>query len=186
MKLYVVRHGESGWNRDGRLQGQAADAPGLTERGIAQAEVAAASLAGAGAALVLTSRLRRAFETGTIVARHLGIPLESDTRLAERHLGAAEGAPVAGYPVAELGVADGAVLDPDAAPIGGETVRQLVERVAGLLAELSRRGTPERTVLTTHGGVVRAVRALVEGESAASMRWNRVENASVLEVDLPG
>lgn len=185
MRLFVVRHGESGWNRSGRLQGQAPDAPGLTGRGIAQAEAAAGALAGCPATLVVSSRLRRATETGAIVARRLAVPLVLDDRLAERHLGAAEGAPVDGYPAAGLGVAGGLVVDPDTAPEGGESVRQLVARVEALLAELAGCRRHEAVVLATHGGVVRAVQALVAGETADTMAWPAVANAAVLEVDLP-
>ena len=185
MRLFVVRHGESGWNLAGRLQGQALDAPGLTRRGVAQAEAAADGLVGCGATVVVASRLRRATETGAIVARRLAVPLALDDRLAERHLGAAEGAPVDGHPPGELGVAAGLVVDPDAAPAGGESVRQLVARVEALLADLAGCGRHEAMVLATHGGVVRAVQALVAGETAATMGWPAVGNAAVLEVALP-
>ena len=189
VRVWAVRHGESVWNRDGRLQGQSPHAPGLTAAGVAQAEATAARLAACGARVVLTSGLRRAHQTGSIIARALGVPLVVEPRLVERGLGVAEGVLARGYPLDELGVAGEVVLDPDAAPPGGESVRALLARVAGLLDELAN-GHLEGSggvVLSTHGGVVRAVSAQAAGRAKEPVRWPAVVNGSVLEVTLhPG
>lgn len=181
--MWFVRHGESGWNARGLIQGQSPAAPGLSPAGRLQVAAAAASLLGCGAGAVLTSDLARAFESAVIVAERLGVPLRVERRLAERALGAAEGAPSSCYPVRELGVCDGTVVDPDAAPPGGETVRQLVRRVEGLLAELDARAC-EPLVLVTHGGVVRAAQAILEGDALEQMPWREVGNAAVIPADL--
>jgi len=75
--LWLVRHGQSGWNVVGRIQGQSPQAPGLTETGREQAAQAAQVLAGQapGATLVVASDLTRAAQTAGIIADLLGLPL---------------------------------------------------------------------------------------------------------------
>ena len=179
--LYLVRHGESGWNRAQLVQGQSAAAPGLTEAGRAQAAAAAGYLAATAATLVLTSDLRRAVETAAPIAARLGVPLRLDRRLRERSFGVAEGRPDSVLTPAETGITGEAVTDPAARPAGGESVCQLYGRIAGLLAELL--AVPgQRIVLVTHGGPVRVARACLAGLPAAGMPWQPVRSGSVLAV----
>jgi probable phosphoglycerate mutase len=184
-RLFVVRHGESGWNRAHLSQGQSPAAPGLTRAGRKHAAAAASRLAGSGATLVLTSDLRRAVQTAAPVAARLAVPALIEQRLRERALGAAEGWPADRVRPADLGVTGGLVTDPDAAPAGGESIRELYERVAGLLDDLLA-GTPDsRIVLVTHGGVVRVAQAMRAGLGPAGMPWPPVANCSVLEIPFP-
>lgn len=189
--LYLVRHGESGWNRADLVQGQSADAPGLTEAGRAHAAAVAGQLAGSGAALVLSSDLRRAVETAAPIAARLGTPVRLEPRLRERALGAAEGLPAAQTGPAGMGFSGETVTDPDAAPAGGESLRQLYVRITGLLgslldgswaadgAELPAAGP---VVLVTHGGPVRVTRAWLAGHGPEEMTWPPVRNGSLLKV----
>lgn len=181
-RLFIVRHGESGWNRLGLVQGQSPAAAGLTGRGREHAAAAAGRLAGSGATLILTSDLRRARETALPIAAGLGVPTRLEPRLRERDLGAAEGRPADEVTPAETGFAGERVTDPDARPAGGESIRELYQRVTGLLAELAASLPDGRIVLVTHGGPVRVARAYLAGLSAAAMSWPPVLNGSVLEV----
>jgi probable phosphoglycerate mutase len=183
--LFVVRHGESGWNRAHLTQGQSPAAPGLTMAGRRHAAAVAGRLAGSGATLVLASDLRRAVQTAAPVAARLAVPVRIEPRLRERGFGVAEGQPADRARPAELGVTSGVVTDPDAAPAGGESIRQLYERVAGLLEDLLASTPDSRIVLVTHGGVVRVIQALVAGLGPAGMPWPPVGNGSVLEIPVP-
>jgi probable phosphoglycerate mutase len=88
--LFLVRHGETDWNAEGRWQGQT-DIP-LNAAGRAQALALAARLRGHGIATVATSDLRRARETAAIVAAELGLALDVvDHRLREQSFGDFEG-----------------------------------------------------------------------------------------------
>jgi len=179
-QLFLVRHGESGWNREGLVQGQSPDAPGLTGTGRAQAARVAARLAGTGATLVLTSDLRRAAETAAFIARRLWAPVRTEPRLRERAIGAAEGRRNDDVDVAELGFLGTTVIDPDAAPAGGESLRQLYARVTGLLGALLADSADRRVVLVTHGGPVRVTQAWLAGLGPAGMPWPEVLNCEVL------
>ncbi|MGB1212781.1 MAG: histidine phosphatase family protein [Pikeienuella sp.] len=86
--LYL-RHGETAWNKEGRMQG-ATDIP-LNETGRAQAHRAAASLADVHIDRIISSPMARAAETADIVAAAKGLTPTRDERLKERYFGAFDG-----------------------------------------------------------------------------------------------
>ncbi len=162
-RLLLVRHGESLWNAEGRIQGQRCS--GLSQRGHAQA----ASLAAAyrtplapllattpGAVQVVSSDLPRARETAAPLAAELGLQVRTDPRLRERAFGRWEG-----WSHAEL-----AAEEPDRwqrwtsgadvmEEIGAETAAQLADRVAPALAELHAATTEGGVcVVVSHGGSI--------------------------------
>jgi broad specificity phosphatase PhoE len=181
--VWFARHAESVWNEAGLVQGQA-DAPGLTQTGVVQAHELAIRLAGRGAQVVVTSDLRRAVETARIIAEALGVPLVTEALLRERDLGSTEGGSQAQL-VGELSGHDGtSVTDADARPIGGESLRDLYERVARCLEEF--RNTPPAWcfVAVTHGGFLRVAKNLLEGRGVEAMSWPSTPNAVLWRVDL--
>lgn len=186
--VLLVRHGESVWNVARRVQGQA-PAPGLTPRGRAQVAGLAAAVAGLGVGAVVSSDLRRARESAALVADALGLDVVVDRRWRERALGAAEGRP-APVPALWSGVAGERVVDPDAAPPGGESIRRLTDRVVAALAALTVR--PAVPVLVvTHGGVLRVALGLDAAPGSAApggtppTRWPALENAALVGIDPP-
>ena len=183
--LFLVRHGESGWNRERLIQGQSRAAPGLTTAGRADAAAAASSLADSGAAFILASDLRRAVETARPIAARLGVPIWFEPRLRERRLGAAEGRPSDQIGPGDLGVTGRRVTDPDACPPGGESVRQLFERITSLLSELLSSSPDRRIILVTHGGPIRVACAYRAGLGVGEMTWPAVPNGSIVEVPGP-
>jgi 2,3-bisphosphoglycerate-dependent phosphoglycerate mutase len=183
--LFLVRHGESGWNRERLIQGQSRAAPGLTSAGRVDAAVAAGDLARSGAAFVLASDLRRAVETALPIAARLGVPLRLEPRLRERLLGAAEGRPSDLVHPNDLGVTGLRITDPDARPPGGESVRQLYDRVTGLLSELLSTSPGRRIILVTHGGPIRVAHAYRVGVGVGEMTWPAVPNGSIMAVSSP-
>jgi probable phosphoglycerate mutase len=88
-QLVVLRHGRTSWNATGRFQGQA-DVP-LDERGQLQAEQAAEVLAELSPAAIYSSDLVRARATAEPLARACGLPVVTDERLREIHVGTWEG-----------------------------------------------------------------------------------------------
>ncbi|MCK4177489.1 histidine phosphatase family protein [Aciditerrimonas ferrireducens] len=182
--LVLVRHGQSSWNRRGLVQGQTL-APPLTPRGWAQAAAVAWRLRDLPLAGLVSSDQRRAEQTASVLARARGVVAVREPALRERALGVAEGGP-APLPTAWSGFRAGRLVDPDAAPPGGESVRQLLERIGPVLARLAE-GAAERggaVVVVSHGGVVRAARALVEHGWAAACApgtpWPMVRNGDLV------
>lgn len=174
--MWLVRHGESTWNVRGLVQGHQT-LPALTAGGLRQARRCARSLAGAPVRAVYSSDLRRAVETAAPIARAFGLEVVEDPRLRERALGVAEGTPSALLTPQRSGIAVGRVVDADAAPDGGETVRQLYERAAACASELLAAHAGEEIVLVCHGGVVRALLAWLDAVGPDDMPWPEIPNA---------
>jgi len=169
--MFLVRHGESEWNRRGLIQGQSMAAPGLSATGVADSVAAAGRLAGSGVQLVVASDLRRATETAALIAAELVVPLRAEPRLRERNLGTIEGRPGAVVGGGETGVGAGAVAEADARPAGGESLREVYDRIAGLLEEMAADPPAECYVLVSHGGPIRMARAYFAGEPVDSILW---------------
>jgi glucosyl-3-phosphoglycerate phosphatase len=155
-RLVLVRHGESVWNAEARIQGQRC--AGLTEAGHAQAKATGAFLAALYPhAHLVTSDLQRTLETVAPLAEALAREPVSDERLRERSFGAWEGLlradVVATDPARWQRWVDGE--DVVGEVVGGESAAQLTERVAPVLHELLA-ATPEGgvTIAVTHGGPV--------------------------------
>lgn len=153
-RLYLVRHGQTQFNLQHRVQGRC-DSP-LTERGLEQAHRAARWLSGHGVApgAVYSSPLGRAFRTAEVlrddlIADGFAVPLDIEAveGLQERSYGPFEGGPASEVP-ADL-------WDPGETlvPYGGEGSCALRERIVGTLTELMR-GSRAQTVLSvSHGSI---------------------------------
>lgn len=156
-ELWLIRHAESAWNAMGLWQGHAD--PGLSTRGLAQAEALAKSLEGHGIEAIVTSDLRRARDTARILAAALGLETSHDARLRERDLGSWSGLTtpqIAGRWPDEL--ARLRARDVEFRPGGGESIRQVAARATDFLRELALQPGPARWAIVTHGGLIRALR----------------------------
>jgi broad specificity phosphatase PhoE len=169
-RLVIVRHGESTYNAERRLQGQAD--PPLSERGRQEATALAASLNGVGTGRVVTSDLIRARETAALLG-HPDAP--TDVRLREIDVGEWQGRPLGEFPGGFETSWRGGPLTPP----GGETWEQLVERVGAAVDELIAAGGP--WLVVAHGGVVRA--AVVHLTGADPQRLDGPANCSVTVVE---
>jgi probable phosphoglycerate mutase len=150
--LTLVRHGETDWNRERRIQG-ATDIP-LNSTGIAQAAQTAAGLVGSGYAAVYSSPLSRALHTATIIADAVGAGMpRTHPDLRERSFGAAEGL-----------TADEIAARFAAEVPGRETRESVVLRATPVLAEIAARHEGDAVLVVTHGAVISSlVRHLTHG-----------------------
>ena len=179
--LWLVRHGESTWNVAGLAQGQL-DQAELTERGLRQASEAAWQFRGHSVRAIYASDLRRALQTAAAFVAVVGVPVFADARLRERSLGVLEGVPSAALGPAVTGLDGGRVVDPDARPSGGESVRDLYQRAAGFCDDLAATVGNGDVVVIAHGGTVRVLAAYLRGIPADQMSWGPVENATVVRI----
>jgi 2,3-bisphosphoglycerate-dependent phosphoglycerate mutase len=178
--LWLVRHGESTWNTLGLAQGHN-DQARLTARGIRQAWRVVGQLGDRPIRAMYASDLHRAGQTAAPLASVLGLPVQRDTRLRERCLGAAEGTASAAIPGALTGLDADRVADPDARPPGGESLRDFYQRVAGFAVDVTAAdpGAGEIAVVA-HGGTLRMLTAYLGGVSVERMRWAPMVNGCVL------
>ncbi len=152
----LVRHGETEWNRAGRIQGHA-DSP-LTREGVLQAEAMGRRLARESIDAVIASDLGRAHHTAAILCQHVPLAINAEPRLRERAFGVGEGLTYAEiderFPEMFSRVRQ---TDPDFAAPGGESRRQFHERIVEGLIDLSQQHIGRRILLVTHGGVLAAI-----------------------------
>jgi broad specificity phosphatase PhoE len=155
--LYLVRHGETDWNKARRIQGST-DIP-LNDLGRRQAAAAAELLSRRRFDGVVASPLSRAFETGAIIASALGLATPQVLpEITERHYGEAEGMT---FEEIEATFPDGATVP------GRESRTALLERVEAALLALAAARPGSSLVVATHGAVIRAlVNHAAPGEQA--------------------
>ena len=176
--LWFVRHGESTWNASGFVQGQA-PGPVLTPKGRNEAAGIAERCAGIGITAIYTSDLKRARETAEIVGRALRLAPQADPALRERNFGTAQGHPHSALSSAASGIEIDRVVDADARPPEGESLRELYGRVGAFIAGMERQELAGDVLVVTHGGVIRVAQAYCSGLPVDAMPWGRVPNASV-------
>lgn len=176
-RLILVRHGETDFNVERRMQGHLESE--LTEFGRTQIRAAAPVLAAYRPARLLSSDLSRAARTADEVGEVCGLPVKLDSRLRETHLGQWQGLTLAeveaGWPGA-LAVWRG---DPTVSPPGGESRVAVAARVGPLVAELVEELTDEldpgeasapadTVLLFSHGGLIASLSCALMGLSVAS------------------
>lgn len=158
--LYFVRHGQSTWNVERRIQGQTRSPP-LTELGRHQARRAAMQLAQTGATTLLTSDAMRAMQTAKIIGPVLGLSSTPTSLLREQHWGDLQGQS------SEKAWAVGARLRDDERFPGGEARCDVRARLEQLLQSDVLRDAAGPVVLVSHGDTIaQAVRFLSGDETA--------------------
>ncbi len=201
MVIWLVRHGESTWNALGLAQGHC-DHARLTRRGEQQARVVAAQLRSRPIGALYASDLRRALQTAAPLATALGLPVTRDARLRERCLGVLEGTNAAAIHPTASGLRAHRVVDADARPPGGESLREFYRRVAEFADDLPALGDPAPwdpalgdpalgdpalgdpaladIAVVAHGGTLRVLNAYLRGIPVERMSWEPLANGCIL------
>lgn len=179
-RILLVRHGETAWNAEGRMQGHL-DIP-LNATGRAQAERVAEALAASEAIdAIVSSDLVRVSATAQPLAKRSGAPLSLLQGLRERHLGAFQGLTLAEarshWP-----------LDADrwrsrdldwAPPEGGESLRQFQQRISDAIIELATRHLGQCVAVFTHGGALDIIYRLATDQGLQAPRTWVLANAAI-------
>jgi probable phosphoglycerate mutase len=177
-RIVAVRHGETVWNAEMRMQGQLDTA--LSERGRRQAARTAAALADEGIEKIVASDLARAVETATAIAATLDLPVATDPGLRERSFGIFEG-----YTYAEIDArwpADAARWrrhDPAFAPDAGETLIEFNGRAVAALMAIAEGARGRSLLIVSHGGVLDCLYRAACGLDLAAPRTWELGNAAI-------
>ena len=177
-RICLVRHGETDWNAERRMQGHI-DVP-LNAKGLAQAAAAAASFAGVTARAVYSSDLGRARVTAEAIGHALGLPVTLLPALRERCFGRCEG--LTPGEVAARFTEEAAALrrrDPEYMPAGGESIVGHQARILACLDELCRCHPGETIVVVTHGGTLDVIHRRVHGMPPQTPRAWPIPNAGL-------
>ncbi len=169
MKIYLIRHGETEWNKESRIQGRE-DVP-LCPEGLEQSSKCARGFAGARLAAVLSSPLSRARHTALLVGEAANAPVYIEPDLTERDFGSISGR-----------VVD--IFEPEKYASDLEPLDDVAARV---LAVLRRRGGELGAdfAAVSHGGAINAaLRAVSRGEIGSGK--TRLVNAGVSVLDFDG
>jgi broad specificity phosphatase PhoE len=152
-RVYLVRHGETDWNLESRMQGTN-DIP-LNHTGEAQASALAAALSGLEVEVIFSSPMKRAAKTAKILSRQWNVPVIFNANLREKNFGEAEGLlrdeMIEKY--REHIVFNGASIDWAKSCIpGGESEDEHTSRLRKALNEIFSDPTYNHVMIVTHGG----------------------------------
>lgn len=178
-RIIAIRHGETAWNADSRIQGQRDIA--LNDIGLWQARRVGVALAGERISAVYSSDLGRAHQTAASISETTGIPVIRTQGLRERRFGIFEG------------MTFQEIQDtwPEHAqnwrrripewqpPEGGESLIELRERVHRTMVELAARHPGEQIVIVAHGGVLDALYRIATGQDVNSPRTWELPNGAI-------
>jgi probable phosphoglycerate mutase len=184
--MHLIRHGQSTWNLDHRVQGAQREPP-LTELGRQQAAAAAVTVnsrAPGRIGLLLTSDQTRAVQTAEIVSSAIGVQPMPTPLLREQSWGALEGLTTT---QALAALTDVDITDPDFRWAGGgESSNDVRSRIALLLGSPTITDLPAAAemVLVSHGDTLRVLLAQLLGEDPADAPWRQFENGSVTTVQV--
>lgn len=178
-RILAIRHGETAWNVDTRIQGHL-DIP-LNDTGHWQARRLAQALAARDAIhAIYSSDLQRAHQTAQAIAAATGAPLQTHAGLRERGFGLFEGKT---YVEIESTWPQESERwrrrDPDWAPQGGESLLQVRERITRTLHELAARHPGEQIVLVAHGGIMDQLYRAATGQALHAPRTWQLGNTAV-------
>ncbi len=178
MRLILVRHGETEWNRGGRFQGQSS--VGLNQRGLAQARQTADALVPMKPSVLYSSPLPRTLSTAQEISRKLSLPVAPLEGIKEVNLGELEG--ITGeemrsrYPQIYSAWRE----DPsDVVFPGGESMRQLQERAWQAVEGIERAHPEEVIVAVSHNFAIRTVMCRFLGLPLSQFHVLRVDLGSI-------
>ncbi len=178
-RILAIRHGETAWNVDTRIQGHL-DIP-LNEKGQWQAARLARALAGRDAIhAIYSSDLQRAHDTARAIAAATGAPLATHAGLRERCFGRFEGRT---YAEIEQTWPEESEhwrrRTPEWAPAGGESLLTMRARIAQVLDELAARHPGQQIALVAHGGVLDQLYRLATNMELQAPRTWQLGNTAV-------
>ena len=189
MKIYIIRHGETDWNKVRRLQGRS-DIP-LNEEGRRLARITGEALSSVDFSCIYTSPLQRAKETAMLVKGDRQIDVIEDERLQEISFGIYEGHCCAkdNYEIPDPDFMN-FFTQPDQyhPPEGAESIEELCARTTDFLQELvhtTQYGAEDAILLSTHGAALRGLLSSVEKTDIAHFWQGGVhKNCAVTILDV--
>jgi probable phosphoglycerate mutase len=177
-RICLVRHGETEWNAERRIQGQIDI--GLNETGLRQAQAAGRWLKSAGIIALYSSDLKRAKTTAEALGEALGLTPVLVPEMRERRYGVFEGLTYAeahdrfpeGYAAFEGRNADYNFEN-------GESLHQMFDRVTVKLTEIAAAHPGQAVAIVLHGGVLDVINRFVRGNSLETPRDFLIPNAGI-------
>jgi broad specificity phosphatase PhoE len=182
--LWLIRHGQTDWNLEGRYQGQS-DAP-LNAAGRAQAETLARQLTGKPFAALYSSDLQRARETAEIIGASVGLSPQGDVRLREINQGEWEGQLVTEIIARYQQAWAERKADPlGARAPGGESVAEVAARASEAADVIAHRHPRGAVLIVSHGLTLATLLCQARGRPLGEAYQAIPENAIPEVIDWP-
>ena len=184
-KIYLIRHGETIWNQDARFQGRT-DIP-LSSQGMEQAKALSRRLAGGDFAAFLASGLSRARQTAELIAAPHGKPVRTVKGLEEISFGEWEG-----LTFKEIKERYGDIFSAwwdnpfDTRVPGGENLAEMADRATASIKEIVNTYPEQQVCVVAHGGVIKAIVAVVLGLDLNYFWRLRQDNAALSIIEFYG
>ena len=177
-RIIAIRHGETAWNVDTRVQGQLDI--GLNTKGRWHDEKAALALACESIQALYASDLWRAYDTALAIANVTGLPVQTDEGLRERGFGVFEGKTFAEVEVLwpELALRWRKRV-PDFAPEGGESLLTFRERILHAVSALAAKNVGQQITIVSHGGVMDVLYRAATRQTLQAPRTWQLGNAAI-------
>lgn len=177
LTVYLIRHGETLWNREGRCQG-VTDVP-LTEKGYCQARAIAKALAEKPLSLILSGPLQRTRETAAIIAESHGLSVETREELREWHQGDLEGLTGPELLANHRAYFERWFHDPaGTAPPGGETLQSLQDHAWPVIESLRERPLNGPVAVVSHTMTIGTIICAALGLNLAHIHRLKLDVAS--------
>jgi probable phosphoglycerate mutase len=180
-RVVAIRHGETDWNVQTRIQGQLDVA--LNDKGRVQAARLALALGSEDLSAIYASDLQRTVATAQPLAARAGLPVRTDPALRERGFGTFEGLTWAqveqDHPEASR---RWRLREAGFGPPGGETLAVFHERAVAALMAIAARHRGEHIAIVTHGGVLDALYRAASRIALEAPRTWKLRNASINRV----
>jgi broad specificity phosphatase PhoE len=184
VKLVFVRHGETTWNAEDRMQGQL-DAE-LSELGLQQARQAANALAGLKIDAIYSSDLQRAYVTAETIAQRHDLPVRKEPLLREVYLGAWQGLSLS--EVQEQYPTEYAAYRADSIgnrPPSAERIESVIERAGRFLDKVTSEHNAGTIVVVAHGGIIRGALCYALDSGPQLFRRVKLGNAGFTSIEFP-
>ena len=179
--LFLIRHGETEWNVEGRYQGQAD--PPLNEHGLRQATELSERLGQVDLELLYTSPLLRSEQTAEIISRKLAIPIYKDERLMEINQGKWQTRLRSEIEELYPDLFKRWEIEPwEVTPPGGESLQQVRQRVFAAIDELLQIHAGKRIGIVSHRIPIALIKMRYQGLDPDVIRLLKLSNADYEEI----
>lgn len=184
-EITMIRHGETIWNTEQRIQGQLNSK--LTENGVLQAQLVGNALAKRTFDVLISSDLERAAETARIINTKLSLPHHFNANLRERSFGKLEGMTFAEmkeqYPDEFLAYKK---RDPEYVIPKGESIQQLYTRVTSAIEDIAHKYPNSKVLIVSHGLVLEMMMYKTFAISLDKPRAFSINNSSISSFNIDG
>ena len=179
MKIYYVRHGQTDWNLERKMQGGGTE-KALNETGIKQAQETREELENIKYDIVICSPMHRAMQTAEIINKGKNVQVTTDERIRERKLGKLEGHEITDEIEKRIWDYDLNYQIPE-----GENLHDFEKRILEFLKEMKQKYSDKTVLIVAHGGVAKVLKTHLYGmPKSKDLSEIEMKNCEIIEAEI--